>query len=165
MMPFKPGHSGNPAGRKPGSRNRASQMLETLIDGQADALAQKAVELALQGNATLLKSFIERLAPERRGRSIELDLGSISNSADLAAAHIKVLNALSSGKISAEEAVAISKVIDSTRVGLRAHELLEEDARERQRIADERAEQQRRREEQRQATAKALANLNRQSLI
>src|SRR5262245_33233647 len=42
---FKPGQSGNPAGKKPGTRNRATLALEALLDGEAEALTKKAVEL------------------------------------------------------------------------------------------------------------------------
>jgi hypothetical protein len=39
--PFTPGCSGNPAGRPKGARNRSTLALETLLDGQAEALTQK----------------------------------------------------------------------------------------------------------------------------
>jgi Family of unknown function (DUF5681) len=48
--PFRPGKSGNPDGRPRGSRNATTLALETLLDGQATALTQKAIELALTGD-------------------------------------------------------------------------------------------------------------------
>src|SRR4051812_9391927 len=114
-MVWKPGQSGNPAGRKPGSRNRASQMLETLLDGQAEALVQKAVELALQGNPAMLKMCLERLAPAPRGPSVQLDLGSIEDSYDLFFAQVRVLKALAAGQISVAEAAGVTKIIESTK--------------------------------------------------
>src|SRR5262249_55444794 len=48
--PFPPGVSGNPAGRLPGPRNRATMAAEALLDGEAEALTRKAVELALEGD-------------------------------------------------------------------------------------------------------------------
>ena len=47
---FRPGKSGNPDGRPRGSRNATTLALETLLDGQATALTQKAIELALTGD-------------------------------------------------------------------------------------------------------------------
>jgi hypothetical protein len=37
------GQSGNPNGRPQGSRNAATLALESLLDGQAEALTQKAI--------------------------------------------------------------------------------------------------------------------------
>jgi hypothetical protein len=42
LKPFKPGQSGNPNGRPKGSRNAATLALESLLDGLAEALTQKA---------------------------------------------------------------------------------------------------------------------------
>jgi hypothetical protein len=47
---FPPGVSGNPAGRLPGTKNRATKEAEELLEGEAEALARKAVELALAGD-------------------------------------------------------------------------------------------------------------------
>ena len=45
--PFPKGQSGNPAGRPIGARNAATQLAEALLDGEAEALTRKLVELAL----------------------------------------------------------------------------------------------------------------------
>jgi len=54
-MVFKKGQSGNPAGRKRGSRNTATVALEDLLKGHGEALVQKAVDLALAGHPAMLK--------------------------------------------------------------------------------------------------------------
>jgi hypothetical protein len=41
--PFKAGRSGNPEGRPRGSRNKATMAVEALLDGEANAIARKAV--------------------------------------------------------------------------------------------------------------------------
>ena len=71
--PFAKGVSGNPAGRPMGSRNAATEMAQALLDGEADALVRKCVELALDGNPAAMKLCLERLVP-RRGRSVKLEL-------------------------------------------------------------------------------------------
>jgi hypothetical protein len=46
---FMPGSSGNPAGRPPGARNHTTLLAEQLFDGASGALANKAVQMALEG--------------------------------------------------------------------------------------------------------------------
>ena len=59
--PFKPGVSGNPSGRPQGSRNKATLALESLLDGQAEVLTQKAVDMALEGDMQALRLCLERI--------------------------------------------------------------------------------------------------------
>jgi hypothetical protein len=50
---FEEGRSGNPAGRRPGSRNNAATLAAAgLLAGESEALTRKAVELAPAGDAT-----------------------------------------------------------------------------------------------------------------
>ena len=42
--PFERGRSGNPAGRRTGSRNKTSQAAAALLAGESEALTRKAVE-------------------------------------------------------------------------------------------------------------------------
>jgi hypothetical protein len=58
-MTFKPGQSGNPDGRPKGARNRATIAAERLLDGEADTLTRKAIQLAQQGDTTALRLCIE----------------------------------------------------------------------------------------------------------
>jgi hypothetical protein len=48
--PFKPGNSGRP----PGSKNKITQMVEQLAEGQAEQLIQKVLELAQAGDVACL---------------------------------------------------------------------------------------------------------------
>jgi hypothetical protein len=61
-----PGVSGNPAGRPPGARNKATVAAEALLDGDAEAIASKAVELAMKGQMGALR--LSWNAFVRRGR-------------------------------------------------------------------------------------------------
>lgn len=112
-MPFKKGQSGNPAGRRPGSRNRASEIVEHLLDGEAEALGRKAVELALAGNPHMLRACLERIAPPRRGRAVQFDVPSLSSPADILGAIASIVKAMSAGQLSPDEAAAAAKVVEA----------------------------------------------------
>ena len=60
--PFEPGNNANPFGRPPGALNRATMAAQALLDGEAEALTRKAVELALEGNLAALRLCLERLS-------------------------------------------------------------------------------------------------------
>ena len=58
------------AGRPKGVRNRATIAAEVLLDGEAESLVRKAVELALAGAVVALKLCLDRVLPPRRERSL-----------------------------------------------------------------------------------------------
>jgi hypothetical protein len=49
------GTSGNPAGRPPGSRNKATLLAEQLLEGEAEGLTRTVVALAKKGNSAALR--------------------------------------------------------------------------------------------------------------
>jgi Family of unknown function (DUF5681) len=61
MARFQPGRSGNPSGRPRGARHRATLAAEALLDGEAAALTRKAIERALEGDATAMRLCLERI--------------------------------------------------------------------------------------------------------
>ena len=96
---FKPGQSGNPAGKKPGTRNRATRALEELLEGQGEALTQKAIDLALAGDTVALKICIDRIYPVRKDRPVTFALPPITSArdaADIAAAIAEAVAAATS---------------------------------------------------------------------
>jgi hypothetical protein len=113
MGKFQKGQSGNPAGRRAGSRHKASLAVEALLDGEAEKLSRKAVDMALEGNAVALRLCLERIAPPRRGRPVSLNFGEVRTSADLADAQSSVLAAMANGDLTIEEAADAARVIES----------------------------------------------------
>lgn len=57
--PFEKGQGGRPKG----ARNHATLVAESMIGKCADALAVRALQLALEGDTTMLKFCLERLVP------------------------------------------------------------------------------------------------------
>ena len=74
--PFK---SGNP-GRPPGSRNRVTQMLQQLAEGQAEQIFQKILEGALAGDGPCQKMLMDRIWPPRKAQPINVRMPPINSS-------------------------------------------------------------------------------------
>ena len=55
---WEKGQSGNPAGKKPGTRHKATILAERLLDGQAEELIQQCVQKALDGDSTAMRLCI-----------------------------------------------------------------------------------------------------------
>jgi hypothetical protein len=111
--PFEKGRSGNPAGRRPGSRNRATLAAGALLAGESEALTRKAVELALAGDPTAMRLCIERLLPPCRERTVKFTLPPIESVSDVSAAMRAVTAALAKGHITPGEAATIAGVVET----------------------------------------------------
>ena len=109
--PFAKGRSGNPAGRPAGRRNRATQAVEALLAGEAEALTRKAVELALGGNAIALRLCLERLAAPRRDPPASLSWPAIRAAAQLPEAMTAIAGAINRGALSAAEAESFGRLL------------------------------------------------------
>jgi hypothetical protein len=110
---FQKGQSGNPLGRPAGSRNLATIACEALLEGQAERLTEKVIEMALAGDITAPRLCIERLIPIRREYPVSFPLPPIQTAGDVAAASEALLRAVASGEISPAAGAEISKVFAS----------------------------------------------------
>lgn len=110
---FKPGQSGNPAGKPKGTRNATTLALETLLDGQAKALTQKAIDLALTGDMAALRLCLDRILPPRKDRPVTFTLPPINSAQDAAVVVSAVLAAVAAGELTPSDAGEISKLVDS----------------------------------------------------
>jgi hypothetical protein len=74
--PWPKGVSGNPAGKPRGRRNPATVAAESLLEGEAEALTRKAIDLALDGDAARQgrAAWHDRLAVART-RQVGRNLG------------------------------------------------------------------------------------------
>ena len=109
---FRKGRSGNPKGRPAGTRNKATQTAELLLDGEAEALTRRAVELALAGDGMALRLCLDRIIPPRRGRPVQLGLAPVCGAADLGGTMAAITNAAASGAITPGEATELARVVE-----------------------------------------------------
>jgi Family of unknown function (DUF5681) len=133
--PFRKGQSGNPKGRPRGSTNRGTRAAAILLDGEAENLARKAVELALAGDAAALRLCLDRIVAPRREQPVSVDLPKIRSPADIAGAMAALIGAAVRGEITAGQASALSqtvetylRAIDATEFERRLRKLEEADA-------------------------------------
>ena len=95
--PFEKGNGG----RKPGSRNRTTQIAEALLKGEEDALVRKGIELAKAGDVTMLKFLLDRILPKER--SVHVNLPPMDNASNAVAALGAIIEAVSTGGIAPNE--------------------------------------------------------------
>jgi hypothetical protein len=77
--PFVKGRSGNPAGKPRGLRNRSTVAAELLLEGEANALTRKVIELGLAGDTKALRLCLERLGAAEKGSA---DLAGLAGDQD-----------------------------------------------------------------------------------
>jgi hypothetical protein len=121
--PWKPGQSGNPSGRPKGSRNKALLALQALLDGEADEIGRKAVEMAKTGDTAAMRLVMERLLPPRKDRPIMFTLPKLETAADAVKATAALVEAVSVGDITPGEASELSKLVDGFTNALKAEDL------------------------------------------
>ena len=110
---FKLGQSGNPAGRPRGARNKTTLAIEALLDGEAETITRKAIELAKAGDISALRLCLDRIAPPRKDRPVSFDLPSIKSAADATQASAALVAAVASGELTPSEAAELGKLIES----------------------------------------------------
>jgi hypothetical protein len=56
--------------------------VEALLDGEAETITRKAIELAKEGDLTALRLCLDRIAPPRKDRPVLFELPPIMSAAD-----------------------------------------------------------------------------------
>lgn len=112
---FAKGASGNPAGMKRGTKHRRTLLLAAMTDDDRAAIVEKIIRQAKRGDRASQKLIVDRIEPQRRGSPVALPLPKIETTADTVAAMAAVLEAMSTGKISATEALELSAAIGEMR--------------------------------------------------
>ena len=116
---FSYGNSGRPRG----SRNKATLAIESLLQGQAEALTKTAVKKALEGDSVALRLCMERIAPALKDQPVSFSLPTMNNALDASEAAGSVLTAVSAGDLTPIEAARVMGLIDSYRRTLELTEI------------------------------------------
>ncbi len=136
--PFEPGNPGRP----PGSKNKITQMVEQLAEGQAEQLVQKVLDLAQAGDVSCLRMMLDRLWPPRKGQPVNVVMPPINTSQDVFPAIASIWTAIREGRLTPDEASALSIVIDRSIQAIELHDIAKriaalEEAQDKQNEKDE----------------------------
>ncbi len=105
---FGAGNSGKPRG----TRHRTTTAVEELLDGEAEGLTRKAVEMALSGDTVAMRLCLDRIAPVRRDRPVTFDIPRLNTVDDIASAGRSLMLRVSEGEISPAEAGDVMKLLE-----------------------------------------------------
>lgn len=122
---FKPGQSGNPKGRAPGSRNRVLEALDLIGAEAAKDILEATINAAKRGNSRAAELLLLRLWPARKSRPVVLDLPPIDTPAGCRAALAALAAAVAAGDVAPDEAAPIAALIEAGRKAIETADLEE----------------------------------------
>jgi hypothetical protein len=111
-MTFEKGQSGNPAGRPPGSRNKATLLAEAMFQGEAEAIIRLAIDKAKAGDMGAIRLCLERVFPRLKDRATVFDLPPINGAPEALAALTMIVAGVRGGDLTAAEGSDLSKLVD-----------------------------------------------------
>jgi hypothetical protein len=109
---FQKGQSGNPGGRAPGSRNKATLLIEQLLGDATKDITEKAIELAKAGDSTALRLCMDRIVPARRDRHIAFKLPKLEKPENAVAAAAAIVEAVAGAELTPSEAAEMMKLVE-----------------------------------------------------
>ena len=114
--------SGN-SGRPKGARNKKTLAIESLLEGQAEALTQTAISKSTRSLA--LRLCMERIAPAPKDKLVFFPLPDMKDAMDASKAAGSVLTSVSEGELTPIEGTRVMGLIDSYRRTLELTEIEE----------------------------------------
>jgi hypothetical protein len=116
---FAEGNRGKPRG----ARHKATQAVLAMLDGEAETLTRKAIDMALQGDGAALRLCLERLAPPRKDTPVRFHLPAMQGAEGAASAMSAILASVASGDLTPSEASGLAGLVEAYRKALETTEL------------------------------------------
>ena len=98
-------------------------LAQSMIDGKAKEVVEKALELALAGDGPVLRAILDRLCPAKRDAAVSISLPSMETPADLPKVTGAIMQAAADGLITPSEATALAGLVETHRRALETSEL------------------------------------------
>lgn len=105
---WKPGQSGNPAGRPAGA-----EKVRQLLEPKRAALVKKAIELAMGGDAVVMRALLDRLAPVPRSQHEAVAIPGLADATTLTAKASAVMDAMGRAEVTPDAAAMILGALSS----------------------------------------------------
>ena len=121
-MPFRPGQSGNPAGRPRGSRNKRTILAEKLLEDRVGEVTNAAIDLAKAGHPIGVRVCMDRVAPRLRHGPLDFALPELVTLADVPVAYNAIGQGLASSELDPEQAALLMKIVREFTLALAAVE-------------------------------------------
>ncbi len=122
-MVWKKGESGNPTGKPAGTRNKATVMVQTIMERGAKEIAEAVVGLAKEGDLSAARLVIERLVPPAKERPIALVMPDTASAEGIAQAQAAILQAVAAGELLPGEGATLSNIVEARRKALETQQL------------------------------------------
>ena len=127
---FAAGHAGGP-GRPRGSKKRSALLanaakFEEILEQEGEAVVRAVVEAAQSGDIAAARLVLDRIAPPRKGRAVEIDLPPVETVEDLHTAYGAVMEAVAAGEVTPEQGKEVADLLEMRR---RTFETLDQEER------------------------------------
>jgi hypothetical protein len=99
-------------------------ILDALADGEAEAILQKQIDMAKDGDQRAAEVILSRVWPARKSRAINLDLPPVTVAADIVPALGRIADAVAGGEITPDEGAAVAAVLEGKRKAIETTDVL-----------------------------------------
>jgi hypothetical protein len=90
-----------------------TKAIEALLEGEAEKLTRKAVEMALEGDTVALRLCLDRLVPPRKDSPVSIRLRKVNGLKDAVEASASVLDAVCEGEITPDEGARVLSLLSA----------------------------------------------------
>jgi hypothetical protein len=111
---FKPGCSGNPAGKPPGTLNQATRLKQWLDAGDEEQAAQALIARAKEGNLAALRILFDRVDPKPKPRAQPVAF-ALPDTASFTQRFEAVFAAMAAGTLNPEEGLQLARFLETFR--------------------------------------------------
>jgi hypothetical protein len=106
-----------------GAKHRTTRAVLAMMEGEAEAITRKAIDLALAGDSVAMRLVMERLVSPARERPISFQLPAIRTAQDVVQATNAIAAAVAAGEMTSGDAANLCALVSSVGRALELSEI------------------------------------------